>query len=1144
MKHDKISRRWGHILVAGGKGLSKSLLLSAMVMGPGLLIMQKQQILGWLWMLLGSFAMMAWSYRKEWRINWVSCLIPPLMAAASYIVQLVVYGGNPNLIWLGLAAIVGLAVGIARGGTHEVYIQRGGIYARKVTGYLLVWLVCYLITQFFSMLGQKEALQIGRISGAFSTAMLIAVSVVLLSKYQKQKNELLFARSHTSIFGLFLLPLVSVSIYGWILISGNALAQPANEPYFDTPIPSGEFAFKLTPVGGCNVRVETLSRRTNQHGLRDKKIHNRTVNKLCRAQPNHFLCGNCQPDSGSGRVFIPPNVIPTPPIKVVPEAAQKAAEAALVASILILIGATAVNVANAVSEAIRQATEAAGEAMSQTDGLATETDWSATGEARVVPDYGEVDSNIPPPSRPPDITNPYDETPFEIDENGNYWAPDENGEWEWMSASEAMEAAAVMQSEVDQRERQREDFERESRERADELRERTRREDEAERQRIAERREQEISEEAIVDQSGEPAEPPPAEEPSFLGRMWDRLSSDVAGIGNEINSSVQDVWRDPWILVDTAQSINKEIDQTRNDIVEGGARAVVAAAEAVASEPRVYVETIAGMAADIFGGGQGAAGEVLREGAANIGSDMAQAAQDIYENPELIGDTLLGMDEDISAAGAAVQRAVTDPDRVYDGIKTVTGVENFENSLDPNRSLTSRVGQVGLGVMGVYGTITGAQGVAQGMRNGASTIVGRVTGSGGSLIDDTIRIGAQSADETVAVIAGAGDEVSAAGTGIAGAGDETAAAVAGASDETAAAVAGASDETAAAVAGASDETAAAVAGASDETAAAVAGASDETAAAAGASDETAAVAGSTDEAGDAAQAAGRGDDADILAKNGGEPPGMGPDDVTDPNINLPRQRQPGDPELVAQRQEKVRDMLREKGVRDDLVDRMDYQHDAPDGHWGTTQGGGRTEARGSLHREAFEEATDDGVAMRSETSKRSTALHELDHVQQRDQLRTQAAPGGPKEGYYDPRTGKLTQESNDIMEIEVRMRELDRNLAIRQDAIKRAGAEPYIRSTWPQEAIDADKEVEMAREYLKSKGLSGQKPPTPDPPMLGMGPDDITDPNIDLGGLKQSGGPQINAPQGGMPSPIIDMDVNAEADEILRSLGMDPKNRI
>ena len=72
------------ILWACSKSLAKSLALSVAVIAPGAVLADNPQtvVLGVLWLFVGSFGLMAWTYRKPWRLGLISCLLPPLAAVA------------------------------------------------------------------------------------------------------------------------------------------------------------------------------------------------------------------------------------------------------------------------------------------------------------------------------------------------------------------------------------------------------------------------------------------------------------------------------------------------------------------------------------------------------------------------------------------------------------------------------------------------------------------------------------------------------------------------------------------------------------------------------------------------------------------------------------------------------------------------------------------------------------------------------------------------------------------------------------------------------------------------------------------------------------------------------------------------------
>lgn len=181
----EVKNRRAIIIKAVAKGLIKGLLLSAVVLGPGIiLLIQEKQVLGMLWLFTGSFGMMVWTYRKPWRLLWITCLLPPCAALVSYLIQLVLFGvAMPPGMLLLAATGAGLLVGYLRARTHTVYVQDGGIFAQRTTKYLVIWIIAFGSTQILG--GSARSIFLvasGLLTGAFTTAMLLVVSLVLLSK--------------------------------------------------------------------------------------------------------------------------------------------------------------------------------------------------------------------------------------------------------------------------------------------------------------------------------------------------------------------------------------------------------------------------------------------------------------------------------------------------------------------------------------------------------------------------------------------------------------------------------------------------------------------------------------------------------------------------------------------------------------------------------------------------------------------------------------------------------------------------------------------------------------------------------------------------------------------------------------------------
>ena len=174
------------VAAAAIKAGTKSLALSAAVLGPGfLLLLSGAQVAGMIWLFFGSFGLMSWTYRKPWRLGWISCLIPPIVALCCYLAQLAIFQQSPPFLWVVAAVAAGSAIGYFRGQAHEVYEEDQSIFAQRTIQYLLVWVVAYGATQAIAMTSTNVlAIRGGLVTGALTTAMLLVVSVMLIRRWR------------------------------------------------------------------------------------------------------------------------------------------------------------------------------------------------------------------------------------------------------------------------------------------------------------------------------------------------------------------------------------------------------------------------------------------------------------------------------------------------------------------------------------------------------------------------------------------------------------------------------------------------------------------------------------------------------------------------------------------------------------------------------------------------------------------------------------------------------------------------------------------------------------------------------------------------------------------------------------------------
>ncbi|MGR8929833.1 MAG: hypothetical protein ACU836_04265, partial [Gammaproteobacteria bacterium] len=229
--------------------LVKSLALSAAVLGPGLILLANgESLIGMIWLFVGSFAMMAWTYRKPWRLGTVSCLIPPISAAACYLLQLQLFSNSlPPFFAIAVAILLGLTIGYLRGKAHAVYQRNGEFFAERTLPYLVIWIAAYGITLGLGVAASNIwAVYSGLVTGAFTTAMLMVVSILLLNKSGRKSR--LRAGANSAIFILTLSTLATAFFYP---APANAISDSEYRK-IAADLTRSEFRKSMLPFLGCD----------------------------------------------------------------------------------------------------------------------------------------------------------------------------------------------------------------------------------------------------------------------------------------------------------------------------------------------------------------------------------------------------------------------------------------------------------------------------------------------------------------------------------------------------------------------------------------------------------------------------------------------------------------------------------------------------------------------------------------------------------------------------------------------------------------------------------------------------------------------------------------------------------------------------
>ncbi len=188
---------------------------------------------------------------------------------------------------------------------------------------------------------------------------------------------------------------------------------------------------------------------------------------------------------------------------------------------------------------------------------------------------------------------------------------------------------------------------------------------------------------------------------------------------------------------------------------------------------------------------------------------------------------------------------------------------------------------------------------------------------------------------------------------------------------------------------------------------------------------------------------------------------------------------------VAERTKKVQEALRKKGIREDLVKRIEYEPVA-DFERGLEPGKHQTaghvtpnlneQATGKVHHPAFEQWDQHAQewVKRSELEQARVAEHELGHTMQLDQARTQATKGGPLRNHFNAQ-GELTPEGFLYNEREQHLADLDRMLKVRSNALDQARRNPADAQKWLNLAEDANKQASHSKASLEVYGASAER---------------------------------------------------------------------
>lgn len=769
------------IIKTVAKSLVKSLALSAAVLGPGLLLLANgESLIGMIWLFVGSFAMMAWTYRKPWRLGTISCLIPPISATVCYLFQLELFSKNlPPLFAIAASILLGLVIGYLRGKAHVVYQRNGEIFAERTLSYLVIWIAAYGITLGLGMAASNIwAVYSGLVSGAFTTSMLMVVSILLLNKSGRKSRQRAGANSAIFIFTLSTLattlfypaPANAISDSEYRKIAADLTQSEFRKSML--PFLGCDFVEKRTGVFACNRRdlaaesgasasvslshgyhVNSLyhrhkSRTANPYGATITEIfRNRIGDAFFEDYREPTLVGNEAASGISGhyvlvaeyrnwnlsfeirqdyqdKVYLSisearklgtsvannlfsriaalsgqgqqqdsrqePSVVDNPsstdsssevppelrkPILTVDEVARFAAGISV-----ILIGAgIAVQIANAIAAALAQAIQA---------GVEFTTEEIKEAVAKTLDQPAETgypqEARKPPPKPRGPVLYDKEGQPFERNQRGEYWAPNDKGRWVWMGEADAREASAALRNELLQRESELRRHERAT----EAIREQWRADTQA---RLAAERAQEAAERErlraireAIEQEGE--EPETDQEPTVATDLEATPGIDNTGIGWGINFAKD-------FFAGSARDGLDLITQSPGTIADAVMSAASSAGKAL-SDPenwRIAAETAIDTLVDVTAPARGDL-----DGSVKVAKNIAEGGFSAGKVAAHLGAQAW---EDKSGTLVAVG-------------KTLLGTENWGKAIDPDVPVTERMGRALWGAVDTGTLLVGVGGAA------------------------------------------------------------------------------------------------------------------------------------------------------------------------------------------------------------------------------------------------------------------------------------------------------------------------------------------------------------------------------------------------------------------------------------------------
>jgi len=285
-----------------------------------------------------------------------------------------------------------------------------------------------------------------------------------------------------------------------------------------------------------------------------------------------------------------------------------------------------------------------------------------------------------------------------------------------------------------------------------------------------------VQPDARNDSEAEPSETKPSEaelgektqeekkdETGYLGQLGSRLYQDLADFSFALYENTKYTLTDSEYLWDAvAGNDDDNVKGVLSDAVEVGHKlnnlmsgkttmdSVISMVDKIKKDPKALMENIEGAVALIK--------EIEQEDKAfdeDVNDLINFVLSGFTEGPgetleenlqirdDLIAGTKAGLYELATDIKTGAQKTATDvknyladPDKVYDGAKSLTGIQSYENSLDPDRPVDERIKESLMGSLSLYDTLSGVEALGHLAKSGVQKLTTTVGSTAVNMGDD------------------------------------------------------------------------------------------------------------------------------------------------------------------------------------------------------------------------------------------------------------------------------------------------------------------------------------------------------------------------------------------------------------------------